>query len=90
MPAHKFLLALASPVFRTGFYGAQFEEKNKIEMKDTTLIAFKTMMNVIYNRPVNFKNMSVDQIFELVSLAERYDLKELKAKVKLELETMSL
>ena len=59
-------------------------------MKDTTLIAFKTMMNVIYNRPVNFKNMSGDQVFELVNLAERYDLKELKAKLKLELETMSL
>ena len=32
---HKFLLALASPVFRRGFYGADFKEKKteNIEMK---------------------------------------------------------
>ena len=87
MPAHKFLLALASPIFRTGFYGAQFQEENKIEMKETTLDAFKTMLSIIYKRPVNFKNMSVDLVFELVNLAERYDLLKLKAKLKQELET---
>ena len=59
-------------------------------MKDTTLNAFKAMMSVIYKQPINFKNMSVEEVFELVNLAERYDLQKLKPKLKQELETMSL
>ena len=89
MQAHKFLLALASSVFRTGFFG-EFEQENKIDMKETTLKAFKIMIEIIYKLPVNFKNMSVDEVFELVNLAERYDLLKLKAKLKQELETKSL
>ena len=90
MPAHKFLLALASPVFRTSFCDSHFEEKKKIDMKETTLKAFTSMMSIIYKRPVDLKNMSADEVFEVVNLAERYDLPKLKAKLKQELEAMSL
>ena len=90
MPAHKFLLALASPVFRTSFYDSNFEETNKIDMKETTMKAFKAMMWIIYKRPVNFKTMSANEVFEMVNLAERYDLAKLKAKLKQELEARSL
>ena len=90
VPAHKFLLALASPVLRRGFHSSHFEENNKIDMKDTTLNAFKAMMSIMYMRPVNFKDMSVDEIFELENLAERYDLPKLKAKLKQEFEIMRL
>ena len=48
VPAHKFLLALASPVLRRGFYDSHFKESDKIDMKETTLKAFKAMMSVIY------------------------------------------
>ena len=71
MQAHKFLLALASSVFRTGFFG-EFEQENKIDMKETTLKAFKIMIEIIYKLPVNLKTMSVDELFELVNLAEHY------------------
>ena len=46
---HKFLLALASPVFRRGFYGTDFKEKKteSIEMKGTTFKAFKAMISAM-------------------------------------------
>ena len=89
---HKFLLALASPVFRRGFYGTDFKEKKteSIEMKGTTLQAFKAMIGVIYRQPLNLKNMSVAETFELMNLAERYDLPKLKKKLKHEFETKVL
>ena len=59
-------------------------------MKETTTKAFRAMISIIYKRPVNFKNMSSDEVFELVNLAERYDLAKLKTKLKQELEARSL
>ena len=89
---HKFLLALASPVFRRGFYGTDFKEKKteSIEMKGTTLKAFKAFICVIYRQPFDLKNMSVTETFDLMNLAERYDLPKLKKKLNQELETMVL
>ena len=88
MPSHKFLLALASPVFRRGFFG-QFEDKEVIDIKDTTLSAFKAMMGVLYKGSLDEK-MSASDTMELVNLAERYDLPKLKNKLKQRLEDMVL
>ena len=89
---HKFLLALASPVFRRGFYGADFKEKKteNIEMKGTTLKAFKAMISAMYRRPLDLDTMTVTETFELMNLAERYDLPKLKNKLKQAFETMVL
>ena len=91
MPAHKFLLALASPVFRRGFCG-DFKEETAavIDMLDTTLAAFKAMMGVLYKRPLDYQNMSVTDTMELVNLAERYHLMKLKSKLQQQLEVMVL
>ena len=89
---HKFVLALASPVFRRGFYGTDFKEKKtqSIEMKGTTFKAFKVMIGVIYRQPLDLENMSVTETFDLMNLAERYDLPKLKNKLKQELKMMVL
>ena len=89
---HKFLLALASPVFRRGFYGTDFKEKKSesIEMKGTTLKAFEALISVIYRRPLDLENMTVTETFDLMNLAERYDLPKLKNKLMQEFETMVL
>ena len=89
---HKFLLALASPVFRRGFYGTDFRDKKteSIEMKGTTLKAFKAMIGVIYRQPLDIENMTVVETFELMNLAERYDLPKLKTKLKEVFEAMNL
>ena len=89
---HKFLLALAGPVFRRGFYGTDFRDKKteSIEMKGTTLKAFKAMIGVIYRQPLDIENMTVVETFELMNLAERYDLPKLKTKLKEVFEAMNL
>ena len=91
MPAHKFLLALASPVFRRGFC-CELKEKTAevIDMEDTSLAAFKAMMGVLYKRPLDYENMSVTDTMELVNLAERYHLMKLKSKLLQRLEVMVL
>ena len=92
MSSHKFLLALASPVFRRGFYGTDFKEKKNesIEMKGTTLKAFQALISVIYKQPLDLETMTVTETFDLMNLAERYDLPKLKKKLNQELETMVL
>ena len=87
---HKFLLALASPVFRRGFYGADFKEKRteNIEMKGTTLKAFKAMISAMYRRPLDLETITLTETFELMNLAERYDLPKLKNKLKQVFEKM--
>ena len=87
---HKFLLA--RPVFRRGFYGTDFRDKKteSIEMKGTTLKAFKAMIGVIYRQPLDIENMTVVETFELMNLAERYDLPKLKTKLKEVFEAMNL
>ena len=89
---HKFLLALASPVFRRGFYGTDFKEKKtkSIEMKGTMIKAFKAMISIIYRQPLDLENMTVTETFDLMNLAERYNLPKLKNKLKLQFETMVL
>ena len=49
--AHKVLLAGVSPVFRRMLFGPLKEEREVIEVRDTTHKAFKTMINYIYKPP---------------------------------------
>ena len=49
--AHKVLLAGVSPVFRRMLFGPLKEEREVIEVKDTTDEAFKTMIKFIYKPP---------------------------------------
>ena len=41
---HKFVLALASPVFESMFYGELKEKREVIEIKDLTLVGFKNAL----------------------------------------------
>ena len=49
--AHKVLLAGVSPVFRRMLFGPLKEEREVIEVKDTTHEAFNTMVKFIYKPP---------------------------------------
>ena len=46
-------------------------------MKGTT---FKAFNGIFYSKPLDLKNMSIVETFELMNLAERYDLPKLKKK----------
>ena len=95
VPAHRFLLAATSPVFNRQFYGPMKDIREVIEVKDTTPEAFMTMMNYIYKDPgeesFNLNDIDCPQkLFELVELAERYEIPKLKKIVTSALETFDI
>ncbi|XP_051161489.1 speckle-type POZ protein-like [Leptopilina boulardi] len=75
-PAHKIMLASASPVFEKMF-SHQMKENitNTVELNDTDPDAFKEMLNFIYTGNVdNLDNVA----FGLYILANKYDISKLK------------
>ena len=82
VPAHKFLLAGASPVFRRQFLGAAKENTAEVVIKDTTIEAFTTMINFLYvdPHPKQFTLEDIDcpqRLCEVVNISERYQIPDL-------------
>ena len=80
--AHRWALAGVSPVFRAQFCGPMKDEREVIEVEKTTAEAFQTMIDFIYRLPrqeVFLINSNCPQkLFELLELAERYQVLDLK------------
>ena len=91
--AHKILLAAVSPVFRKQFFGPMKETADVVEMKETTPDAFDTMLSYIYKLPGEDTLDMVNEIgcpqklFELLVLADRYQIPNLVAVTSSVLET---
>jgi len=85
LKAHKYLLASVSPVFRKQFFGKLAEIKQVIDIKETTPFAFKYLIQYIYMGLSNTKDIQIEsdlvEIFEIVNLAEKYDMKTLSAEI---------
>ena len=85
--AHKGLLAGVSPFFRKKFFGPMKDEEGEIEVKDVTADAFQTLIDFIY-RPPGQDTFTMDNIicpekhFEVLQLADYYEVLELKIPVK--------
>lgn len=80
--AHRCLLATCSPVFRTEFFGLLAENEKVIEIKETSQHAFYFLLNYIYGASLEpTADMGALQLFEILNLAERYDMARLKAEV---------
>jgi len=83
IPAHKFLLAGASPVFRAQFYGPAKEHTDQVVIHGTTVKAFTTMMRFLYMDPhpaeFSLKDTAAcpQSLCELVNLAEKYQVVDL-------------
>ena len=81
--AHKTLLAGVSPVFRKQFFGLMKEVAEVVEVKETTPEAFDTVLSYIYKLPGEITFSIVDKIdcpqklFELLQLADRYQIQNL-------------
>ena len=80
--AHKYFLGAVSPVFRKQFFGPMKNDRDKIELKETTAKAFQTMIDFIYRKAG--QEFSVDNIkcpqkqFEVLQLADYYEVLDLK------------
>lgn len=75
VPAHKIILALYSPVFRTMFYGS-LPEPADIRITDATPHGFTELIRFIYCNEVI---LTVDSADEIVYLAKKYEVNDLLA-----------
>merc|ERR1719186_266914 len=80
--AHKFVLAMISPVFEKMFYTTQLGDKTaqQIKIEQTTKPAFQIIIEAVYNSksiPDSLNGKSIPEIFDLVNLIERYEIAKL-------------
>jgi len=87
--AHRYLLATCSSVFCTEFFGLLAEKRKIIPIKETTGHAFNFLLQYIYGFSLDFE-ISVDQLFEILNLAERYDIAALREHITAKLAELSV
>ncbi|XP_022810556.1 BTB/POZ domain-containing protein 6-like [Stylophora pistillata] len=77
IPAHKFVLAISSPVFFAMFYGQMAENKDSIELPDCEYESLLELFCFLYSDKVNLTGYNVMQVLYLAnkymvpSLAEK-------------------
>lgn len=78
VPAHKTILAAASPVFEAMFFG-QLKENDVVEIVDSDASEFEEFLQLFYLPTVTITMENIDAV---VRLADKYDMMEcLKASV---------
>eukprot|EP00092_Neocalanus_flemingeri_P029670 GFUD01032217.1.p1 GENE.GFUD01032217.1~~GFUD01032217.1.p1 ORF type:complete len:287 (+),score=84.84 GFUD01032217.1:74-934(+) len=87
IPAHKLVLGLTSPVFRTHLYGGWKEgEEQVIEVRDVTFMAFRTMVNYMYGIPLQYSAEFLTlekarELFDIVYAAKKYLIPQLTGEI---------
>ena len=79
IPAHKFVLAISSPVFYAMFYGQMAETKNSIELLDCEYESLLEVFRFMYTDKVNLSGSNVMQV---LYLADKYMVPSLAEKCK--------
>jgi len=77
IPAHKFVLAISSPMFYAMFYGQMAEPKNSIELPDCDYESLLEMFRYLYSDKVNLSGSNVMQV---LYLANKYMMPSLAEK----------
>ena len=85
MEAHKIILALHSDHFKNAFFGSgvffKENEEGIVVIKDTTKEAFEDFVGFNYEKRIEFEKKTLPELYEVLNLAERYQVRELKNKV---------
>ena len=85
MEAHKIILALHSDHFKNAFFGSgvffKENEEGIVVIKDTTKEAFEDFVGFNYEKRIEFEKKTLPELYEVLNLAERYQVRELKDKV---------
>ena len=79
---HKVILGMFSPVFKQEFFGPAKEIKDIIPVRQTTFYAFTKMFDYIYQKNVDWEDLSVLELYDVVNLAEKYDISGLMDELK--------
>ena len=82
IPAHKYYLAVVSPVFKAMFFGLTRETRDVVPIRGTSRNAFSLMIHFIYEKEICWKEKSITLLLEVVNLAEMYDVVGLMEEVK--------
>ena len=69
IPAHKFILAIGSPVFEAMFYGELAETKDTIELPDCDYESLLELFRYMYSDEVN---LSGSNVMGVLYLAKKY------------------
>ena len=77
IPAHKFVLAVSSPVFCAMFYGELAETKDSVEISDCEYESLLELFRFIYSDEAN---LTPDNVMQLMYLAKKYLLPSLAEK----------
>jgi len=77
IPAHKFLLAIGSPVFYAMFYGELAVKKDSIVISDCDHSSLLELFRFIYSDDVN---LNADNVMQVLYLAKKYMLPSLADK----------
>ena len=77
IPAHKFVLAISSPVFYAMFYGELAETKDSVEIPDCEYKSLLEMFRFIYSDEAN---LTPNNVMQLMYLANKYVLPSLADK----------
>ena len=77
IPAHKFVLAIGSPVFYAMFFGEMAETKNSIELPDCEYESLLELFRYLYTDEVNLTRSNV---MHVLYLAKKYILPSLADK----------
>ena len=77
VPAHKFMLAISSPVFEAMFYGQIAEKGEEVELPDTDSHTLLEFLRFVYCDEVN---LTADNVFAVMYLADKYIVPSLAAK----------
>ena len=75
IPAHKYVLAISSPVFFAMFYGGLAEQRETVDITDCDLEVFLQFLRYLYCEDASFKD--VNNAIEVWHLADKYDLPSL-------------
>ena len=77
IPAHKFVLAISSPVFFVMFYGQMAETKDSIELPDCDYESLLELFRFLYTDKVN---LSGNNVMQVLYLANKYIVPSLAKK----------
>jgi len=76
--ANKTILALASEVFKTQFFGS-IPAEEVVPVKDSNAEAFGIFLDILYNEKIQLKDMNPMLLGDLFYLAEKYQVDAIKA-----------
>jgi len=88
--AHKFILAASSPVFKGMFFGPMKESKDVIDVKETTFESFKKLIEYIYHVDIDCRDMSLVELYDIVNLAELYNIPKLMEELMMQMENFPI